>query len=147
MIKRITLALVIAALCLALAGCGRIGDGHGLVDGYYTVEMAEYQSGWKEFVTVCVSGGEIVTVEYNARNLSGYIKSWDMDYMRRMNGNVGNYPNAYTRNYAAQLLNTQGPEGIDTVSGATHSGGNFTRMAAALLEKAKAGDMTIGIVQ
>ena len=60
---------------------------------------------------------------------------------------VGNYPNAYTRNYAAQLLEAQGPDGIDIVSGATHSGGNFARMAAALIEKAKAGDTTIGIVE
>ena len=143
--KKLILSLMIAALCLSLGACAqRSGE---LVDGYYTVEMANYENGWKEFVTICVSGGKIVTVEYNARNASGYIKSWDMDYMRKMNGLVGNYPNAYTRNYAAQLLLTQGPDGIDAVTGATLSGGKFTRMAAALIEKAKAGDTTVGIVE
>lgn len=144
--KKLFLGLILLALCLSLGGCAA-GPESGLVDGYYTVEMAEYDNGWKEFVTICVSGGKIVTVEYNARNASGYIKSWDMDYMRKMNGIVGNYPNAYTRNYAAQLLLTQGPDGIDAVSGATLSGGKFTRMAAALIEKAKAGDTTVGIVE
>mgnify|MGYP000885796419 FL=1 len=144
--RKVILTLLAALVCLGLSGCGP-KSATGLVDGYYTAEMAQYQNGWKEFVTICVSGGKIVTVEYNARNKSGYIKSWDMEYMRKMSGVAGTYPNAYTRNYAAQLLETQGAEGIDVVSGATTSGGNFTRMVQALVEKAKAGDTTVAVVE
>lgn len=54
------------------------------MDGFYTVEMSDYNNGWKEFVTIRVSGNKIVTVEYNAKNSSGFIKSWDIPYMRNM---------------------------------------------------------------
>lgn len=64
-----------------------------------------------------------------------------------MNSQRGTYPNAYTRAYAASLLESQDAEQIDAVTGATHSGGNFEKMASLLIEKAKAGDASLGIVQ
>lgn len=139
-------ALVLAlALAFTLAGCKEREE--KLVDGYYTVELSAYSHGWKEFVTICVSDGKIVTVEYNARNPSGFIKSWDLAYMRNMNRVAGTYPNRYTRTYAASFLKIQSEEGIDIVSGASSSGGNFRKMAALLLQKAKEGDFALGIVQ
>ena len=116
-------------------------------DGYYTAE-AEYfdEYGWKEFVTIFVSGGKITTVEYNAKNPSGLVKSWDMDYMRVMNASNGTYPNTYTRIYAADLLDKQDAEKIDAISGATHSCYNFKRLAAAAMSKIKEGDTTVVFV-
>lgn len=144
MIKRFLLLLCAVGLTLALGGCA--AKQQELVDGYYCAEMGTYINGWKEFVTIRVSGGEIVSVEYNAKNASGFIKSWDMKYMRTMNAFAGTYPNRYTRTYGASLLEVQAPEGIDTVSGATSSGGNFRAMSAALQEKARAGDTTLALV-
>jgi len=145
MIKRICAVLIVFMGLLSMWGCSK--SSQELVDGYYTAEMKDYENGWKEFVTICVSGGKIVDVEYNARNASGYIKSWDMAYMRRMNSKVGMYPNAYTRLYASQLLELQNAEDIDAVTGATHSGENFRKMAGVLLEKAKTGDTSLAIVE
>jgi major membrane immunogen (membrane-anchored lipoprotein) len=144
MIKKWLLVVLTCLLCVGISACQSAKN--ELVDGYYTVEMSGYEHGWKEFVTICVSNGNIVTVEFNAKNSSGYIKAWDMDYMRNMNGVVGTYPNAYTRAYAASLLNAQGAGELDAVSGATHSGGNFGKMVSLLLEKAKSGDSSLGVV-
>ena len=133
--------------CITISACGNSKGETGFVDGYYTAKMSDYSHGWKEYVTICVMDHKIVSVEYNARNKAGFIKSWDSAYMRNMNAVQGTYPNRYTRDYAAQLLQKQGEEEIDMLAGASTSGGNFQKMAAALLESAKSGDSEIKIIQ
>lgn len=136
---------LVLMVVLSVSGCKKKES--SLKDGYYTVEMSDYSKGWKEFVTIRISGGKIATVEYNAKNASGFIKSWDIPYMRNMNDQKGTYPNRYTRAYAASFLAVQSDRGIDTVSGASTSGGNFQKMASLLLEKARKGDTSLGIVE
>ncbi|MDR2435364.1 MAG: FMN-binding protein [Treponema sp.] len=137
--------LVPLIFLVALLSCG--GNSSALKDGYYTAEDAEFDNhGWKEYVTLCISSGQISMVEYNAFNQSGLIKSWDMNYMRLMNAASGSYPNAYTRYYVGQLLTRQGTEGIDALSGATESYRSFLRLADAALENARRGDTGTHIV-
>ena len=136
--KRGMFAIMLGLIfCMMVCGCGDSKEEGKFVDGYYTAVMSDYSFGWKEYVTICVMEHEIVNVEYNARNKAGFIKSWDSAYMRNMNSVMGIYPNRYTRDYAAQLLKTQSMEGIDLLAGASSSGGNFQKMAAALLESAR----------
>lgn len=143
--KRKLLILLVSLFTGLLAvSCGKE---EGLKNGYYTAEMSEYSHGWKEHVTICVMENRIVSVEYNAENESGFIKSWDIAYMKNMNGIMGTYPNKYTREYAEQLLENQSADNIDAVSGASTSGGNFVKLAAAVLEKAQNGDSTIAVVK
>lgn len=130
-------------LVFLLAGCGKT---EGLQDGYYTAQASEYHFGWKEYVTIIVKGGRIVSVEYNAENASGFIKSWDNAYMQTMLHSNGTYPNEYTRYYAGQLLEGQGEDEIDALSGATSSYGSFQKLEAAVLEQAKKGDSSIALV-
>ncbi|MDR2160202.1 MAG: FMN-binding protein [Treponema sp.] len=116
-------------------------------DGYYTAEIAEFDEyGWKEYLTICVSGGKIISVEYNACNRSGFLKSWDMDYMRSMIALDGTYPNEYTRVYAGGLLRSQGTDGIDGISGATVSYRSFIRLGEAVIESAKMGRTVVVLV-
>ena len=141
--KRI-LALLLSLLLLvpALTACG----GGGLQDGYYTAQAAEFSHGWKEYITIMVKGGSIVSVEYNAENASGFIKSWDNAYMQTMLHSNGTYPNVYTRYYANQLLEGQGEGSIDALSGASSSHGSFQLLAKAVLEQARLGDSSIVFV-
>ena len=141
--KRI-LALLLSLLLLvpALTACG----GGGLQDGYYTAQAAEFSHGWKEYITILVKGGDIISVEYNAENASGFIKSWDNAYMQTMLHAQGTYPNEYTRGYANQLLERQGEGGIDAITGATSSHTSFQILAQAVLEQARKGDPSIAIV-
>ena len=126
-----------------LASCG---GQTGLQDGYYTAQAAAFSHGWKEYVTILVKGGAILSVEYNAENASGFIKSWDNAYMQTMLHTNGTYPNEYTRNYAGQLLDGQGEGTIDAISGATSSHSSFQLLAEAVLEQARKGDSSIAIV-
>ena len=126
-----------------LASCGGQTE---LQDGYYTAQAAAFSHGWKEYVTILVKGGAILSVEYNAENASGFIKSWDNAYMQTMLHTNGTYPNEYTRNYAGQLLDGQGEGTIDAISGATSSHSSFQLLAEAVLEQTRKGDSSIAIV-
>lgn len=129
-----------------LSGCVA-ASGATYQEGYYTAQAAALDAhGWKEYVTIYTSGERIVMVEYDARNAGGFIKSWDMDYMRNMNGRCGTYPNEYTRQYAASLLGRQDPQEVDVITGATHSHIYFQMLAEAAIEQAKAGDSAIAYV-
>lgn len=141
--RRIIRTLLPLLLVFLLAGCGKT---EGLQDGYYTAQASDFHFGWKEYVTIIVKGGRIVSVEYNAENASGFIKSWDNAYMQTMLHSNGTYPNEYTRYYAGQLLDGQGEEEIDALSGATSSYGSFQKLEAAVLEQARKGDSSIAIV-
>jgi major membrane immunogen (membrane-anchored lipoprotein) len=151
MLKKYPFILIIAGIFVfACRPAGPPADGRAfgvLRDGYYSAEIAEFDEyGWKEYVTICVSGGKIITVEYNACNRSGFIKSWDMDYMRAMIVQDGTYPNEYTRIYAGRLLRDQGTEHIDRIAGATASHRSFICLADAVLENAKMGRTAVGLV-
>ena len=143
--KRIV-ALLLSLLLMApaLTACG---SQENLQDGYYTAQMSEFSYGWKEYITILVKGGKIVSVEYNAENASGFIKSWDNAYMQTMLHTNGTYPNEYTRNYANQLLAGQGRGEIDAISGASSSHGTFQLLAQAVLEQAQKGDSSIVFVE
>ena len=139
--KRIAAILLSLLLTVPLlAGCGSQA---GLQDGYYTAQAEEFNYGWKEYITILVKGGNIVSVEYNAENASGFIKSWDNAYMQTMLHSDGTYPNEYTRYYANQLLEGQGEGSIDAITGASSSHASFQILAQAVLEQARKGDSSI----
>lgn len=138
-------AVLLSMLLMAslLVGCGSQAN---LQDGYYTAQASEFVHGWKEYITILVKGGKIISVEYNAENPSGFIKSWDTAYMQTMLRINGTYPNEYTRYYASQLLEGQGEGRIDAISGASSSYGSFQILSQAVLEQARKGDSSIAIV-
>lgn len=136
--------LIVLLMALLLAGCSKTTT--ELQDGYYTAQAADFHFGWKEYVTIMVKGGSIVSVEYNAENASGFIKSWDNAYMQTMLQVQGTYPNEYTRYYAGQLLEGQGKEPIDALTGATSSYSSFQKLSAAVIEQARNGDSSIVLV-
>lgn len=128
-----------------LAGCGKQQKAN-MQDGSYTAQMVDYSYGWREYLTITVKNGTIISTEYNAENASGFIKSWDNAYMGNMKTVSGTYPNEYTRLYAAQLTGQEKGPDIDTVSGASMSGENFRRLSSAVIKQAMKGDSTIVLV-
>lgn len=145
MIKGLLLCACLLLGAGMLAGCA--DDASTLQDGYYTAEAMEFDvHGWKEYLTICVSDGRIVNVEYDAKNPSGLVKSWDMDYMREMNAVDNTYPNEYTRVYTETFLTLQDPDKVDALTGATHSHETFRLLAKAAMEQARAGDKNIAYV-
>ena len=140
--RMLSIALILAGMMLFTA----CGEQTGLQDGYYTAQAAGFNFGWKEYITIMVKGGSIVSVEYNAENASGFIKSWDNTYMQNMLHSNGTYPNEYTRYYAGQMQEGQGEGTIDALTGATSSYNSFQKLSAAVLEQARKGDSSIVLV-
>ena len=140
-------SLILFLLLLAMLSLTACSGKTGLQDGYYTAQAADFNFGWKEYITIMVKDGSIVSVEYNAENASGFIKSWDNAYMQTMLHSNGTYPNEYTRYYAGQLLEGQGEGVIDAISGATSSHSTFQMLAQAVLEQARKGDSSIVTVE
>lgn len=142
-IKIVMLSVIVISIGM-FAGCGSI---NGLRDGFYTAEMSEFSHGWQEYLIIQVKGGKIVSAEYNAKNESGFIKAWDNSYMKNMMSVQGTYPNKYTREYVQQLIDGQRDTSVDVVTGASHSGENFEKLVAAVLEQAAAGDSATAFVE
>ncbi len=141
--RQCKIAFVVAACVILLGGCGKNQEKTVLQDGTFTAQMMEYSHGWREFLTITVKNGVIVTAEYNAENSAGFIKSWDNGYMKNMKSVTGTYPNEYTRFYASQLKGMSELPEIDGLTGATSSGGNFMRLSEAVVNKSTQGDTSI----
>lgn len=121
---------------------------HGVMhNGYYSAAAATFNSeGWKDFITLYIYNNKIVTVEYNARNASGLILSWDVQTMRRMKARMRIHPSRIIREYTQELLNRQSPETIRRIPGDGYFYENFTQLAAAALAHAYSGDKTLAEV-
>lgn len=145
--KKYKMAVLLLIFTFILGGCGENEQETGMQDGSYTAQMSDYSFGWKEYLTITVKNGEIVTTEYNAENPSGFIKSWDNTYMDNMKSVTGTYPNEYTRYYAAQLTGQTSIPEIETLTGASTSGANFRLLAQAVVEQALKGDSTVALVE
>lgn len=141
--RLLTFTLIFLLFVLPLTACREETE---LQDGYYTAQAKDFSHGWKEYITIMVKGGSIVSVEYNAENASGFIKSWDNAYMQTMLHSNGTYPNEYTRYYANQLLEGRRNDDIDAISGASSSYGSFLKLSEAVLEQARKGDSDIVVV-
>ena len=141
--RLLTFTLIFLLLVLPLTACSEKTE---LQDGYYTAQAKDFSHGWKEYITIMVKGGSIVSVEYNAENASGFIKSWDNAYMQTMLHSNGTYPNEYTRYYASQLLEGRRDDDIDAISGASSSYGSFLKLSEAVLEQARKGDSDVVVV-
>ena len=70
----------IAGIVLALFVMGFLtacGSGQaGLQDGYYTAQAAEYSHGWREYITIMVKDGSIVSGEGEIAALTGATSSY-----------------------------------------------------------------------
>jgi major membrane immunogen (membrane-anchored lipoprotein) len=137
------LTMILGAVSFLLAGCGE--QLYEFQDGYYTAVQKEGEHGWTEYVTINVKNGKIVTMEFQATNASGFIKSWDLDYMRIMNATDGTYPNEYVRILTKDFLEKQNAD-VDVVTGATNSSTSFLKLSAAVVEQSRQGNTDVILV-
>ncbi|MDR0852752.1 MAG: FMN-binding protein [Clostridiales Family XIII bacterium] len=140
-----SLCLLLVASTFILGACEKKNTS-GLQDGWYSAQVKEPDHGWWEYMTICVNNGDIVSVDYDAKNSSGFIKAWDSDYMRIMNAVDGTYPNEYMRTYESEFLETQSAD-VDALTGATTSHVSFVLLAEAVLAQARVGDKSMAIVE
>lgn len=114
-----------------------------LQDGTYTLVEKNFDSrGWKTEFSITVVDGKITESTFDNVNEAGEKKSEDADYQTRMADQVGVGPADYFPQLNNQLIETQDPEAVEVVTGATHSSDTFKEYAPMLIEAAEAGDTT-----
>lgn len=116
-------------------------------NGEYRAEAAEYSNGYKEYVAITIADGKISKAEFNAVNESGDLKTDDEDYKENMEAQSGTYPEEYMKKLAEELVDKQSTEGVEAVTGATHSSSDFKILADAAIANAEKGDTTTAIVE
>ncbi len=142
MMKHRLFLLCASLLLAALSGCAP--EDTVMHDGYYSARADSFgEDGWKEFLTLYVHNNRIITVEYNARNASGLVMSWDVLYLSRLKAAMGIHPNQIIREYANELLNRQNPANIRRIKRDTRFYDSFITLAAGATAQAKAGDKTV----
>ena len=116
-------------------------------DGYYSAAAESFnREGWKAFITIYVRNDKIVTAEYNARNASGLILSWDVQSLRQLKTKMRIHPSRVVREYTQDLLNKQSPENIRCIPGDNYIYDSFMQLAAAAIAKAHSGDRSLAKV-
>ncbi len=139
------LLLATTLAVIVLVACSQ--NNQQMIDGYYTAESSSYNAdGWKGFITIYVSNNKIITVEYDAKNASGFIKSWDLEWMFKIKEQIGTYPSKYTRVYEEGLLNKQDPSKVNVIPGTDYLYDCFIRLATAAIEQAKKGDKRVAFI-
>lgn len=152
--KRCILFLCLVLSCAASSGCGRDSgipesasgpDARSVLhDGYYSAEASGFdRDGWKGFVTLYVYNNRIITAEFNARNASGLVMSWDVRYLGRLQREMGLHPNQIIREYTRDLLDRQSPDTVRAISSDAYFHKPFTRLAAAALNQSRADDRRV----
>ncbi|MBQ9006223.1 MAG: FMN-binding protein [Atopobiaceae bacterium] len=133
-------------LTIALVGCGGGGRGE-LHDGTYTAQSMVWEdteegngSGYG-VITVTVADGKITEAEFVTYEPDGTIKdeSYGMSGGKIANQDFYNKAQravAANAEYCKQLVAVQNPDGVDVISGATISHGEFVEAANLALDEA-----------
>ncbi len=120
-----------------------------LVDGTYRVEFSEYDSlGWKDYIEVTVTEGDLSQVVFDSSNEDGELKSEDEGYKAQMDAmNIGTYPAKYSQDLINQFLEGKSVDGIDIVAGATEATDSFKALATQAMINAYSGETETSFIE
>jgi major membrane immunogen (membrane-anchored lipoprotein) len=135
-----------------LSGCTppkeeAVAPSTGLKDGAYHAEYDRKDvRNWTAFVDITVKDGKITEAYYDYTNEKKEMRTKSQGYIDGFSKANGFTPREGFDKLGANLIKNQDAAKVDVVTGATHSSRNFNELAAAAIEKAKAGDTTAAIV-
>ncbi len=125
--KNFARILLVLVLCIfAFTACAD-GTFKNLKDGTYRAEYKNFDAyGWKDFIEVTVTNGEISQLVYDAVSIEdGSLKSEDESYKQQMEPIVGTYPAKYSKDLINQFMQSNTVSSVDIVAGATQATGSF----------------------
>lgn len=133
---------------VSLTSCVSAQNNSNYIDGTYNASFINYDSyGYKDYLRVVVEDGIIATVEYDAVNENGGLRSEDFDYEQRMEGQKDTYPRRYSADLVNRFLESKDLKNIDTIAGATWSSECFIALITALEENLKTGNTQTLLVE
>lgn len=111
-----------------------------LKDGEYTLEEKNENNGYRAVFTIVVKDGKITESKYDNINAEGKSKVDDAEYNKSMKEKAGASPEEFIPALNKALVESQTAEGVEVVTGATHSSDSFKEYAKQLIEAAKEGN-------
>ena len=146
--KKIISVLCIAVMCLtAFTACAEASF-NNLKDGTYRAEYKNFDAyGWKDFVEVTVTDGEISELVFDSVNIdNGKLKSEDESYKQQMEPIVGTYPAKYSKDLINQFMESNKVSAVDVVAGATQATGSFKTLLTNIAPNLQSGDTGLVLV-
>jgi major membrane immunogen (membrane-anchored lipoprotein) len=121
---------------------------NNLHDGFFTAQADSFgPDSWKDYLTIYVNNGQITIVEFDATNLSGFRRSWDMDFQLEANTKHGSRATQSYIAYQSALLTLQDASRIQPISGAKRMHQIFTTLAAKAISNSQRNDKSITYVK
>ncbi|MGM0122945.1 FMN-binding protein [Enterococcus sp. AZ194] len=118
----------------------KVVAGGPLQDGTYKLEEKNYSNDYRAVFSITVKDGKIAKSEYDNVNKDGKSKTEDADYNKMMDEKAGTSPEKFIPKFNEELEKAQSPQGIEVVTGATHSFESFQNYAQQLIQAAQAGN-------
>ncbi|MBM7689126.1 FMN-binding protein [Enterococcus ureilyticus] len=114
--------------------------GADLQDGTYKLEEKNESNGYRATFEMTVKDGKITESKYDNINADGKSKADDKDYEKNMKDKSGVGPAEYIKELNDSFVKAQSADGVEVVTGATHSSESFQNYAQQLIQAAQAGD-------
>lgn len=110
-------------------------------DGSYRIEDADFdETGWKEALDIVVADGEITEANWESVDEDGTNKIEDEGYQEAMTNAEDLGPQDFIPALEEDLVDTQDPEEVDVITGATGTAEKFKDYAAQLVDAAAEGN-------
>ena len=108
--------ILIGVLCITSLGFAKVND------GVYKSEAKDFDKrGWKVFLDLTVKDGKIESANFDYINKEGKLKSEDVEYNKTYRQVSKIDVPELKEIFSEELVETQNPEAIDNVAGATES--------------------------
>lgn len=114
--------------------------GADLQDGTYKLEEKNESNGYRATFEMTVKDGKITESKYDNINADGKSKADDKDYEKNMKDKSGVGPAEYIKELNESFVKAQSADGVEVVTGATHSSESFQNYAQQLIQAAQAGE-------
>lgn len=125
--------VLLVVLGLAIYINAQRQDGMQWEDGTYTAISTPDERGYYGEIELVIAKGKITKVDYEELDREGKPKGADYPYPAG--------PKSFNE-YEKRLIDTQDPEKVDAITGATETHGRFKEAAIEALRKAKNGDQS-----
>lgn len=113
--------------------------GKDLQDGTYELEEKNESNGYRATFSIVVKDGKIAESKYDNIDKDGKSKTEDKDYQAEMEKVAKTGPADFIPELNEALVASQSADGVEVVTGATHSTESFKNYAQQLIQAAQAG--------
>jgi len=132
--KILTLGLILILSLSVLVACQQ-SDEIEYEDGSYNAESDLDDNGWKGVIDIKVEDSKITEVNYDEVDENENKKTEDEEYSEDMDNSSGIMPEDAYEQLEEALINTQNPDQIDAIAGATSSSEQFKKLAEEALNE------------